>query len=213
MKLEFFTRFFLATTIFIALLTGCNSDEFPKLKTLGKGDRVLAFGDSLTVGIGTPSSNSYPSVLSKLSGYQVINAGVSGEVTSNGLKRLEQILRQHRPKLVILCHGGNDFITRSSQSETKKNLIKMIKQVRDYNAEVLLIAVPSLAITFGGLKDNKIYSEISKELKVPLLEKKLTSLLTTSKYKSDKIHLNTEGYYELAKAIFEFLKERKAIRN
>lgn len=89
------------------ILMGCESSRLEPLK---EGDVILAFGDSLTVGVGTQKQNSYPSVLARLTGTTVINAGVSGETTAEGLVRLSRLLDEHRPGLLILLEGGNDIL-------------------------------------------------------------------------------------------------------
>ena len=68
----------------LLLVTGC---ERQLLSPLPADGVILAFGDSLTVGVGADSSRSYPSVLEELTGLRVINAGVSGETTGGGLRR------------------------------------------------------------------------------------------------------------------------------
>ncbi|HNQ15689.1 MAG TPA: GDSL-type esterase/lipase family protein, partial [Pyrinomonadaceae bacterium] len=65
--------------------------------------KIVAFGDSLTAGYGAEMGQDYPSVLAKLSGWQVVNAGVSGELSAAGLARLPGVLEDHRPALVLLC--------------------------------------------------------------------------------------------------------------
>ena len=67
---------------------------------------MLAFGDSLTAGFGAAAQQSYPEVLENLALLNIINAGVSGELSAAGLQRLPALLAQHQPKLVIICHAG-----------------------------------------------------------------------------------------------------------
>jgi acyl-CoA thioesterase-1 len=97
------------STLFIGvlLLTGCSD---PKLSEIPRNATILAFGDSLTVGVGASYAESYPVVLTELSGRKVINAGVSGETTTQGLQRLPGLLEQHEPELVLLLEGGNDIL-------------------------------------------------------------------------------------------------------
>jgi len=90
------------------LLAACSSQ--PQLPKLTPDAAILAFGDSLTYGSGADRGESYPAVLSRLSGLEVINAGVPGEVTSQGVMRLPDLLDEHLPQLLFLCHGGNDLI-------------------------------------------------------------------------------------------------------
>lgn len=89
------------------LLTACGG---PKLEALPADATILAFGDSLTAGTGVSSENSYPAVLARLLERKVINAGVPGEVTEDGKARLPRLLDEHSVQLVVICHGGNDFL-------------------------------------------------------------------------------------------------------
>ncbi|GKT11289.1 MAG: hypothetical protein ISEC1_P0252 [Thiomicrorhabdus sp.] len=68
----------------------CRTYSLPELK---KGNIILAFGDSLTAGFGVDQSQSYPAFLESLSGFRVINAGISGETTDQGLARIEKVLQ------------------------------------------------------------------------------------------------------------------------
>ncbi len=108
----------------ILILSACSE---PKLKSLDNNATILAFGDSLTFGVGAKANNDYPSVLSQLTGLTVINAGISGETTFQGVKRFEGLLVQHNPELVILLEGGNDILRNLDLNQTKQNLAQMIK--------------------------------------------------------------------------------------
>ena len=109
---------------FAFTLLGCGG---PKLGALGADDVIVAFGDSLTAGVGTSLENSYPNVLAELSGLNVVNAGVSGETTSEGLARLPEVLEEHNPSLLILLEGGNDILQNQKSSRIQQNLDRMIQ--------------------------------------------------------------------------------------
>lgn len=137
---------------------GCGGPSADVSPLPGDG-RILAFGDSITYGIGADSGQSYPASLSRMSGYTVINAGLSGEITRAGLRRLPKALREHRPHLVILCHGANDILRRMPSDETKGNLEAMIKLIKAHGAEVILLGVPRPGMT---LKADPLYKQIGE---------------------------------------------------
>jgi lysophospholipase L1-like esterase len=101
------TKTGLILLVLTLLLAGCSK---PQLTPLQQGDVILAFGDSLTAGNGVKSEQAYPQVLADLTGLQIVNGGLSGETTAQGLERLPKLLDQHNPRLVILLEGGNDIL-------------------------------------------------------------------------------------------------------
>ena len=134
----YFTK--LCGLIFVALLiSSCGQANLTPLST---GATILAFGDSLTFGVGAKSDQSFPSVLSSLSGFEVINAGSSGETTSQGVKRFKSLLQTHQPELVILLEGGNDILRNHDLQLTKQNLATMIELAKAQQVSVILIGVP-----------------------------------------------------------------------
>ena len=93
-------------------LTACRRAAPAAATALAPGATVLAVGDSITHGTGAPEGASSPPELSRLTGWQVVNAGVPGDTAAQVLARLPALLAEHRPALVILCAGGNDFLRR-----------------------------------------------------------------------------------------------------
>jgi acyl-CoA thioesterase I len=97
----------LVVALSFSVLAACSDAPPPRL---GADDVVLAFGDSITYGTGARPEESYPEVLARLIGRRVVGAGVPGEVTANGLQRLPEVLDEVKPKLLLLCLGGNDML-------------------------------------------------------------------------------------------------------
>jgi lysophospholipase L1-like esterase len=194
--------------VLILLSIACGSKE-AKLSPLPADAVILAFGDSITFGTGAAPGQSYPDVLQKSLKRKIINAGVPGETSEQGLKRLPTALAEARPKLVILCHGGNDILRRLDPDLTAKNITEMIKLIRDQGAEAVLIGVPRPKLV---LSTAPFYKKISEKTGAPLEEEILLTILTTRELKADYIHPNAEGYIRLAAAIESLLRRYGAIQ-
>lgn len=190
-----------------ALLAGCGQ-KAPSLPRLAAGDVVVAFGDSLTFGTGVRQDESYPSVLSRLIGREVIRAGVPGEVTGKGLERLPAVLDQYRPRLVVLCLGGNDMLRRADDGEIAANLRAMVRLMRDRGIAVVLVGVPRPALLSGA---PAFYEDIAREFGIPLEAGVVKDVLYSSEFKSDPIHPNAAGYRKMAEAIAELLRKAGAL--
>ncbi len=189
-----------------SLVSGC--EETPPLPRLSEDAVILAFGDSLTYGTGVDRAQSYPAVLQQLSGRKVINAGVPGEISANGLKRLPGLLQRHQPALLVLCHGGNDILRRMSRSEMKQNLDAMITLAKQQGVAVALLAVPDFGLF---LQPAEVYAELAEQHHIPVELDALASILKQASLKSDQVHPNREGYRRLAQAVADLLKKSGAI--
>jgi lysophospholipase L1-like esterase len=201
------TLIFLFLTIVVGIgLTACSSQ--PKLPFLANDAVIVAFGDSLTFGTGSEPTESYPAVLEKMIGRRVVNAGIPGEVTDDGLLRLPEVLERDKPALLLLCHGGNDELRRLNQQQVANNIREMIRLAQKRNVAVVLIAVPAPGLS---LSPPSMYREIAKELSIPIEEEILSSILSNSSLKSDYIHPNAEGYRHLAESIATLLHKSGAI--
>ncbi len=187
-------------------LAACGRD--PQLPRLSSGDVILAFGDSLTHGTGASRDSAYPAVLSQLTGHTVVNAGVPGETTAEGLVRLPEVLEEVRPRIVLLCLGGNDMLRRHDGNDTESNLRRMIETIRASGAGVVLIGVPQPAL-FSGPPD--FYEKLAEEFDLPYEAEAFDEVLKTPRLKADPIHANAAGYKVVAERLAELLKETGAV--
>ncbi|MBS0310999.1 MAG: arylesterase [Proteobacteria bacterium] len=199
------SRFFIAVCVAV-LLVACG--RAPTLPKLSPHDVILAFGDSLTHGTGTSEATAYPAVLATLSGHTVINAGVPGDTTTTGLQRLPAVLDEYKPRLVLLCLGGNDMLRKQPEATTENNLRLLVQTIRSSGASVVLIAVPEPKL-FGGAPD--FYARVAKDMKLPLEEQAFNDVLKDNRLKSDPIHANAAGYRVVAERLDAFLKEAGAL--
>ena len=190
----------------IALATACG--KAPKLEPLPSEAVVLAFGDSLTYGTGANPEESYPAVLARAIGRRVVNAGVPGETSAQGRERLAEAIEEHKPRLLILCHGGNDFLRRLDEAAAAENVRAMIRMARDKGIGVVLLATPK-----PGLPPSipSFYAEIAAEHGIPFEEGVIRSVLFDNRLKSDMVHPNGEGYARIAAAVEKLLKNSGAL--
>ena len=198
---------FCAVLLAAVLLSGCG-ERVPRVPAVGPNEVIVAFGDSLTYGTGAAESESYPEVLSQLISRKVVRAGVPGEVTAQGLARLPQVLEEHRPALVIVCLGGNDMLRKMDEAQTRGNLHRIIRTLRDQGISVVLVGVPRPALLTSAAP---FYGELAKEYRIPYEGKILNHIMHQLDLKSDPIHPNAKGYRRMAEAIADLLREAGAI--
>jgi len=199
-------RRFLLALVAVFLLAAC--ERAPTLSRLSPHDVILAFGDSLTHGTGASEDTAYPAVLASLTGRTVINAGVPGDTTTSALRRLPEVLAEYRPRLVLLCLGGNDMLGKQPESTTENNLRLLIQTIRASGAEVVLIGVPEPKL-FGGAPD--FYARVARDMRLPLEDEVFNEGLKDNRLKSDPIHANAAGYRVVAERLAEFLRKAGAL--
>ena len=197
----------LFSIILTLLLTACGNSE--PLTPLNNQQPILAFGDSLTYGYGVATAQSYPEQLSQLSNMEVINAGISGEKSKQGLERLSALLDEHQPQLLLLCHGGNDVLKKQNLDSMKENLAQMIEMAQSRDIQVVLISVPGASLF---LPDIKQYQELAEQYNIPLENDIIKDVLKESSLRSDAIHPNAQGYRLIAEAVYALLEDNGALK-
>jgi acyl-CoA thioesterase-1 len=188
----------------LLLLVGCGRDGYDSVRNRdSSGQTIVCFGDSLTEGVGARGGEDYPSVLARLIGAPVINAGRRGDTTAAALNRLAGDVLDKNPRLVILLLGGNDFLRQFPIGETKKNMEEIIRRIQERGAMVVIAGMKLGLFTdeYGPLMED--LAEKFGALLVPQVTK---GILTDSKLKSDPIHPNGAGYQLIAERIAEKVK-------
>jgi lysophospholipase L1-like esterase len=143
----------------VALSSGCSENPGgPSPAT----SQVVAFGDSLTFGIGTTGDNDYVAVLSRRVGVDIRNSGVPGDTTGSALNRLDSTVLARSPKIVIVLLGGNDLLDNVPLQTRVSNITTIVQRIRGTGAAVLLVglgrppldpfdgALPALASSTGS---------------------------------------------------------------
>lgn len=191
-------------------LAACGRKKPTAAAALPRGSTVLALGDSITYGTGADAASSYPAQLAALTGWQVVNAGVPGNTAAQALERLPPLLAEHRPALVIVAIGGNDFLRRLPEAETESALRNAVMLARDAGARVVLVAIPqaSVGAALGaGLSDSPLYLRLADELKLPLHAGGWSKVLGDDKLRADRIHANAAGYRAFAEGLAVTLRD------
>ena len=164
---------------------------------------IVAFGDSLTYGAGASPQHDYPAVLAELSGHTVINAGISGEISAEGLQRLPELLDEIQPQLLLLIHGGNDILRKLPAEQTREHLRAMIRAAKERHIDVVMLGVPTPGLVL--LRSADFYAELADAEQVPIDVEALPDILANKTLKSDAIHPNDGGYRQMAERILALL--------
>lgn len=185
---------------FLVILMGCQ----PAIENRNSsGTTIVCFGDSLTAGYGAHKGNDYPSLLAQKVSLPVINAGISGNTTKDGLNRLDSDVLTKNPKMVIITLGANDFFHQVPKEETLSNMSKIVERIQASGAMVVLAAVQT-----GIFGDAYIdgFKKMAQEKHFLLIPNILKDIMDNPAYKSDQIHPNDEGYKIMADRIYRHIK-------
>ena len=129
-------------------------------------------------------------------------------MSAAGLARLPSALEYYQPQLLILCHGGNDFLRKLGKQQAADNIRAMVRAAREKGLAVMLVAVPEPGL-FASPPD--FYREIAREFGIPYEDEALAKILRDNELKSDLVHPNARGYARLAEAVAGVLKKAGAI--
>lgn len=176
---------------------GCAKREIKNIDSRGKN--IICFGNSITAGAGVGEGQDYPSLLSKMTGLPVVNAGGSGDTAYDGLNRIRQDVLDKDPLLVIVEFGGNDFLRRLPLKETVDNVRKITEMIQTRGAMVAITDVSS-----GLIMENyrKQYEKLSRQTGAIFIPNALGGILTNPSLKSDYIHPNAKGYKIIVQRIY-----------
>ena len=223
-----------SSVLMIAWLVGCNSSnsqpqpatstqstaaaapvapsQQPSAPSASQLPTIVAFGDSLTAGRGVAHDESYPADLQRdldARGYRyrVLNLGVSGNTTKDGVLRIQEVLQYH-PSVVIVAFGGNDGLRGLPIRDTEMNLSAIISAMQDAHAKVILGGI-TLPPNYGSdyiAKFNAIYVKESKAYNVPLLPFMLKDVYgVPGSMQDDGIHPTAQGCKQVAKNFLPLL--------
>jgi acyl-CoA thioesterase I len=173
---------------------------------------IVAFGDSLSAGFGVEGGLSYPDFLQKELDrrglhYRVVNAGNSGDTSSDGLDRVEQVIAM-KPAIVIVEFGANDGLRGLPVASTRANLEQIIERLQKAGARIVLAGM-TLPPNYGPdyiRSFEKIYPELAKKYKAALIPFLLEGVAGDTRYmQRDGLHPNVEGNRRVAQNVMRTL--------
>lgn len=210
--------------IFFILFGACSSspesvapavqDSAGQLAEQDQRKTILFFGDSITAGYGLETSQAFPALIQhKIDSlgldWKAVNAGLSGETTAGGLRRLDWLLQQPVDILLIEL-GGNDGLRGVSPVETRNNLLAMIDAARSTKPDVRIILAgmqipPNLGLEYtAAFKD--VFSGVAAEREVVFIPFILEGVGGISSLNlPDGIHPNVEGHQIVAETVWKTL--------
>jgi acyl-CoA thioesterase-1 len=205
-------RGLLALLLLVLQLAACAAAPAAPPPGLQSGRVIVAFGDSLTAGLGVPVEQTYPARLEerlKREGYdyRVVNAGVSGDTTAGGVRRVDWALRL-KPEIVILELGVNDALRGQKLAGVRANLDQMISRFQSSGARVLLAGM-RLPPNYGDryAEDfHRLYGEVARAHRAAIMPFFLDGVGAIPRLnQADGIHPTAEGYAIVVDRLWPYL--------
>ena len=174
---------------------------------------IVVLGDSLTAGLGVAREEAYPALLEarlRREGYdyRVVNAGVSGDTSAGGLRRVDWVLRA-RPEIVIVALGANDGLRGLPVAAMRDNLVAIVTRLREAGARVLLagMRVPPNYGDEYARDFAAVFPEVARRTGVPLAPFLLDGVAGEARLnQADGIHPTAEGQRLIASRLWSHLR-------
>jgi lysophospholipase L1-like esterase len=200
-------RKIIVISLAVLLVVGAFFFVFKKSPTItnypSRGTTIIAFGDSLVEGVGATMGNDFVSLLSQKIGEPIINMGISGNTSADGIARAEGVIAQN-PKVVLVLFGGNDFLRKVPIEETFKNIDAIVVELQRSGAVVVLLGVRG-----GVLSDqyDDYFEDIAANRGALYVPNVLAGLISHPQFMYDGIHPNDAGYAKIAEKIYPVLRQ------
>ena len=178
---------------------------------------VLVVGDSLSAEYGLARGEGWVALLqarmaAQTKTWTAVNASISGDTTSGGRSRLPELLRVHKPAVVVIELGGNDALRGLPLASTQANLLAMVKAARKTGARVLLLGMqvpPNYGKRYGE-EFAELYQQVAKVEKVPLLPFFLAGVADApdalALFQQDRIHPTAQAHPQMLNNVWPLLK-------
>jgi acyl-CoA thioesterase-1 len=183
MNLRWIALLLVGAVMAVFMLKGC-SRKIP----IPSGDLVF-LGDSITAGYGVDPAQAYPALI-QIPGMTVVNLGVSGSKTEDGLQRLKDYLsKEEKPSLVVIALGANDILQNVPSDVTEANLNSAIQECKNRGIPVMLcgIRIP------GKMGADAMYDKVADDAHVPLLRDLMQGEQFQDNLLQDDGHPNAAG--------------------
>ena len=167
------------------------------------GELVVFFGNSITQGYGVRPEESFPALVAQALGVPMVNAGVSGDTMGAGLARLDRDVLAHRPRLVGMEFGGNDFLRRVPLDETLRDLEAIVGRLVEAGTMVVLLQVK---VGLGGDPSLAGFQAAADRYGAVLIPDILRGILSNADLKLDAIHPNARGHRRIADRLLPTLR-------
>lgn len=165
---------------------------------------VLAFGDSLIRGYGTPPGKNFVTYLSEYINIPIINAGKTGDTTAEALIRLQSEVLDKKPDVVLILLGGNDYFNGFSKETTRVNLKVIIEKIKKINSKIILLGIDEKTIPDQEAVIKSLFEEEKVDGYVPSI---MDGIFPNKKMLFDEIHPNNRSHEIIAKKILPTLEK------
>lgn len=187
---KLFSFLFVCLILFLIILSWIKQPEIKNADSSGLN--IIAFGDSLVYGTGASQRGETDmfSLVSKELGVNIINKGVPGDTTADGLERLESDVLSQNPRIVLVLLGGNDYLRKIPKEQTFLNLESIIQKIQEKGAVVILMGVR------GGLLDHfeNDFERLAKKYHTGYVSNVLEGIILNRELMYDGVHPNDKGY-------------------
>jgi len=202
-KLKIFVFFGLIVIIGFIALSVFSQRQVKNISS--KGESIICFGDSITFGYGVASGEDYPASLKKLlNNSVVINAGVDGDTSVEGLGRIKSNVLDKNPRLVLIEFTGNDFLKKVPMVTTIKNIRMMIEEIQKQGA---MTAIVDVSAGLFLVEYRVRLFNLARQTNSIFIPEVLGGILTNPSMKSDFMHPNKSGYEIVAKRVYLGIKD------
>ncbi len=168
---------------------------------------IICFGDSVTYGQGVQRGEDFPSLLGRMTGRTVINAGVPGDTTADGLKRLGKDVLRRRPHLVVIELGANDYFHGVPVEEVMRNLGRIISGIQSVGA---MVALCDLSGDRYLDRQHDIYhcrlKDLAKKTGSVFIPRLMRGIIRKPSLRLDTFHPNALGYTIIAERIYKAIR-------